>query len=152
MARVKDRLRPLYRHLGDGNVSSALQLGESLVKELEEEISAKRKQITVIRDILAPHKDAVTADGLTPAERGEQVRQAALALIDKGYEIVTTDDILEYLRDEHEITLDVKRPGSVVGTVLKKMKELERIDTGRFRPVDRMAASDSGPQVSQQQQ
>jgi hypothetical protein len=136
----KDRLRQLYRFLGEGNVPAAVKYGDSLIAELEEEIAATKKVIGLVNNVLAPHRGTIPEDGLTPSERGERVRQAALTLANKGYEVITTTDVIAYLRDEEGITLDVKRPASVIATVLAKMKEeFDKDGTapGRFRPKSR---------------
>ena len=131
---TRDKLRPLYRFLGDSDAMAALQTGDRLIKELEEEIATARKQIGIIREILAPYREAVSKDGLAPTERGEHVRQAALTLVRRGNEVVTVEDVITYLRDEKGLVLDVGRPASVVATVLAKAKEFDRVDTGQFRP------------------
>ncbi len=130
----KDRLRPLYKHLGEGNVSAAVNMGDRLIRELEDEIAAGRKQIGVLREILAPYKDSIAQDGLTSSQRGELVRQAAFTLVDRGYTEITPPDVEAYLKDEMQIVLDVQRPASVIGTVLAKAKEFDRVATGRFKP------------------
>ena len=136
----RDRLRQLYRFLGEGNVPAAVQYGDRLIAELEEEILATKKQIALISNVLSPHRDTISKDGLSPSERGERVRQAALTLANKGYEVITPTDVIAYLRDEEGITLDVKRPASVIATVLTKMKEeFDKDGTapGRFTPKSR---------------
>ena len=130
----KDRRRPLYKHLGEGDVSAAVKMGDRLIEELEDEIAADKKQIGVVREILAPYKDSISRDGLTSSERGELVRQAAFTLAERGYTEITPPDIEEYLKGERQIVLDVQRPASVIGTVLAKAKEFDRVDTGRFKP------------------
>jgi len=130
---AKDKLQPLYRLLGEGNVSKAVEMGEELVKELEEELSSKRKQIALVREILGPYRNSMSKDGLTPTERGQRIRQAALVLVTRGAQLVTTQEVLDYLREEEGIEFAVRRPASVVGTVVAKMGEFKRADMGRFR-------------------
>jgi len=129
----KDRLKPLYKHLGEGNVSAAVEMGDRLLAEFEEEIIAKRKQMGVLKEILAPYRDSISRDGFTSSERGELVRQAAFKLAERGLTIITPPDIEAYLKEEEQIVLDVKRPASVIGTVLAKAKEFDRVDKGKFR-------------------
>lgn len=138
----RDKLRPLYRFLAEANAAKAVETGDRLIEEIEEEISQLRKQLTLVREMVNPYRDAVSEDGLNSAQRGDRIRTAVFAIIGAGSSgIVTTEDVLAHLK-EHDKEISVKRPASVTGTVMARMKELERISPGKFRPSNHSGGTD----------
>ena len=136
---AKDKqLRPLYRLLGEGNAAKAVETGDHLMGEIEEEISQLRKQLALVREMLAPYRSAISEDGLTSAQRGDRIREVVLTILEAGHAgpdvLVSVEDVLAHLK-EHYGELSVKRPASVIGTVMARMQELERISAGKFRPI-----------------
>ena len=84
----------------------------------------------------APPTRVETLARVTPApegrERGATIREAALALVRRGVTTVTSRDVITELA-ARGVTLDVKRPASVIGTVLSRMPGFVRGSKDLYR-------------------
>jgi hypothetical protein len=74
----------------------------------------------------------VGEDGYTKKQRGQLIRDTALALASQGRAEVTIADILNDLA-EKGVRFSIKRPQAAVAATVAAMKEFERTETRAFR-------------------
>jgi hypothetical protein len=127
----KDRVKPLFDALSSGDDARIRQQASQQLREIREEMAALKRDEKLISELVQRYGGP--SDGLSSSERTEKVREAALALAKSGKRMLTTEDVLSYLKEEMDIRLDVKRPGSLVGTVLSKMPEFDQVERNRYR-------------------
>ncbi len=127
----KDRVKPLFDAISDGDSASIRREGNRQLRDIQEEIAVLKRDASLIKDLV--NRYGGTVDGMTSQERSEKVRATALALARGGKDILTPQDVLDDLQTREGITFDVQRPGSVVGTVLNNMGEFEHLEKNRFR-------------------
>lgn len=85
-------------------------------------------------------------DGYTKKQRGNFIREAALALVRKGQSEIPTDDIITELSGRG-IVFTIQRPKAAIGSTLSQMKEFERTETGNYRYVGAERQSDALPLI-----
>lgn len=88
-----------------------------------------RRTPSAMRDRTIPGED-----GFTGKQRGEVVREEARRLGSEGLHVVTTKHVLDALA-ARGITFTIRRPTSMIGSVLKSMKEFKRLGPDRFEYV-----------------
>ncbi|HEY8766555.1 MAG TPA: hypothetical protein VIP09_04745 [Dehalococcoidia bacterium] len=128
---AKDRLRSLFNIISTGDAGKIRQEANRILTEIQEDQATLSKDQKLVKDLLVRYGGP--EDGLTPSERSAKVREAALALVHGGKSDLTGQDVLDYLQENENLTFDVERPGSLVGTVLSQMKEFERMERNQFR-------------------
>ena len=126
----KDRLRPLFEIIADGGPAKIRQTGVRLIAAINDDMADLRRDRKMIDELLGRYGGA--EDEMTPADRSAKVREAAVALGESGTAVVTPTDVLSYLK-EKGVEFAVKRPASMVGTVLFQMEEFERLDVNQFK-------------------
>lgn len=126
----KDRIKPLFDALSNGGVTEVRQVGELIEQEIQGEIAALNKEIKLVRNLVERYGGP--SDGLSSSERSAKVREAALALAGQGRAVLTAQDVLDYLA-EQGVEFDMKRPGSMVGTILSQMSEFRRLKQNQFQ-------------------
>ncbi len=127
----KDRVRPLFDVISDGDAAKIRKEANRQLREINEEIVVLKRDASLIKDLV--NRYGGTADGMTSQGRSEKIRTTALALARGGMNVLTPQDVLDYLRMTDGVTFAVQRPGSVVGTVLNNMDEFERLGKNRFK-------------------
>lgn len=140
----KDRVKSLFALISSGDASSIRQEANRILEEIQEEQAALTKDAKLVKEILGRYGGP--ADNLSPGERSAKVREAALAVARNGKIVLTIQDVLDHLMAE-DVVFDIKRPGSLVGTVLSQMKsefaKLEGTNQFRFIGSKEMAAQDA---------
>jgi hypothetical protein len=127
----KDRIKPLFTVLETGDAVKFREAAEGAIREIEEDQRRLNRDIRFIRDLVERYGGA--ADGLTSHERSTKIRDAAFALAKLGKYTLTAQDVVDYIRETEGIKFDVKRPASVVGTVLARLEEFQRLEMNQFR-------------------
>ena len=127
----KDRIKPLFTILATGETGKVRDEAARAIREIQEEQNDLARDIKLIRDLVARYGGA--ADGLTPQERSAKVRDAALALAANGQTVLKAQDVVDYMKNSEGIEFDVKRPASLVGTVLNQLAEFERVEMNQFK-------------------
>lgn len=134
-----DHVQPILRLLADGDRDEAyLQISQALT-ELGTEISGLRNQADLIQRLLVFYGDpdsssklSVESDQLTPQGRSSLVRKAALQLATEGRSELTTATVLDVLAGQG-IRFSVKRPASLVGSVLSTSSQFRRVAQDRYQ-------------------
>ena len=127
----KDRVRPLFDLISGGDSARIRKEANRQLREINEEIVVLKRDASLIKDLV--NRYGGTADGMTSQGRSEMIRTTALALARGGMDVLTPQNVLDYLRMTDGVTFDVQRPGSVVGSVLNNMDEFERLGKNRFK-------------------
>ena len=138
MVVTRDRLRALFEVVAEGDPTKVRHEGKRLLDEVDSAMVALRRDRRMIEDLLGRYGGA--EDEMTPPQRSARVRQAAIALASAGREELTAQDVLEHL-EASNVRFAVKRPASMVGSVLFQMDEFERLGVNRFKYTG--ASSDS---------
>lgn len=95
------------------------------------EVSAAGATAAVIPPATAPAALTDSDDGLPSRKRGALIRQAALELARSGRSELSARDVLGALKAKG-VAFSVKRPASMVGTVLNAMPEFRRLEQNRY--------------------
>lgn len=143
---AKDRLRALLDVIANRDPPKIRQEGMRLRVAIDEDIARLRRDRKMIDELLVRYGGS--ADELTSAERSTKVREAAVAVAESGSPVVTTGAVLSYLKDKG-VEFAVKRPASMVGTVLFQMDDFERLGVNQFKyrgPSASKADEESGDQ------
>jgi hypothetical protein len=127
----KDRLKSFFEVIAQGDATKIRLTGQGLLDEIQKDVAKLNRDARMIRDLLPRYGGAV--DSMTPAQRSAKVREAALALAESGKSELTSQDVLDYLKSQGNPDFAVKRPASMVGSVLFQMPEFERVEMNRFR-------------------
>ncbi len=131
MRKQRDRIKPLLSIIATADPKAVRQQAQRTLKEIQDEQAALARDIKLIRDLVRRYGG--TVDEMTPRKRSEKVKEAALALVGEGKRIITPQDVLDYVEQTEGVRFDVRKPASLVGTVLAGMKnEFERVEQNRF--------------------
>ena len=131
MGSKKDRVRPLFDAISTGDLNRIRQEAKRQLQEIQEAQAELSRDSKLIKELIARYGGPT--DNLAPNERSAKVREAALAMADRGHSVITPQDVLTYLAEEQNVAFDVKRPASLVGTILNNMDSFERIEKNQFR-------------------
>jgi hypothetical protein len=152
MAKDKDTFKHLMKLAIEERTNELRTEGIAAVQAIQREIMELQRQSTVITYLLnkytgmtepiittfpMPAGKPVGAAPDTQRSRQDRtalVKQTALELAKAGNLEISTNDVLDALHRKG-ITLDVKRPTSMIGTVLKAMPEFKRLEMNRFQYV-----------------
>lgn len=131
MAAKKDRVKPLFEAISTGDLNKIRQEAKRQLQEIQEAQAELSRDAKLIKELVARYGGPT--DNLAPNERSAKVREAVLALVEKGQKVITPQDVVGYLAEEENIAFDVKRPASLVGTILSNMDSFERLEKNKFR-------------------
>ncbi|MDP2675958.1 MAG: hypothetical protein Q8Q00_13835 [Dehalococcoidia bacterium] len=139
----KDRVRPLMKFIAEDKLDRLALEGTSTLQDIERDIGDLREQAALIRTLLGRYARQVAAEGVAPvveraedgytsAERSRLVRQAALELGANGLDVLNAQQVVDHLA-KGGVIFSIKRPASMVGSVLASMKEFDRTEMNKFR-------------------
>jgi predicted RNase H-like nuclease (RuvC/YqgF family) len=138
MSRI-DYAKRIIRHIANDD-PNILGLFEQYAEEIDDEITWLRKQRELLNQLHAYLIDKdldeageKTAVKLIPKlERSKRIKEAAEAVAKRGDMVVTAEMVGAYL-EESRLSLGVKQPNAVIGTVLAADEDFERIDVNKFK-------------------
>ncbi|MBI2859818.1 MAG: hypothetical protein HYX90_12185 [Chloroflexi bacterium] len=145
-----DRFDRFVNALARRDTTAIARIGSEVLVAIDHDMKELQEESRLVRSLMSrygaiapeassPHQVGISvprstvpplSDGFSSAERGRIVREAAIRLAKSGRAELRSRDVIDALSD---ITFSVKRPTSMVGTVLSRMKEFERIAQDRFR-------------------
>lgn len=128
---AKDRIKPLFAILASGDAARLREAAALTIREIQDEQNELNRDIRLIRDLV--NRYGGPADGLTSRERSAKVREAALALVERGATLLTPQQVVDYLGETEGITFDVKRPASVVATILRRLPQFKHLEKNQFQ-------------------
>jgi len=127
----KDRVKPLFDAIATGDLNRIRQEGKRQLAEIQDEQTALAKDAKLIKELLGRYGGPM--DNFTPQERSAKVREVAIMIAAGGQKVLSPQDVIDYLSEEESIAFDVKRPASLVGTILNNMDAFERLGKNQFR-------------------
>jgi hypothetical protein len=138
-----DRIKPVLDAIRTDDPAKVRAAAQKQLKKIQAAQAKLNQDAKLVRDLASRYGPA--QDSLTPKKRSEKVRGAALALVDAGQSIVTSQEILSYLEQNDGIRFDVRKPASLVGTVMNGMKgEFKAIERNRYAYIGNRGQSTNG--------
>ena len=134
-----------YRGLEPGGAQAAYYRGEILLKEIAEGIKVLQSQRTTITALMG-HLELAGArstpqlelfETVKPTDRPQVILDAATAAVEvaSGDLIVKVQDVLAELQ-RRDLNLGVQQPLAVIGTVLSRSENYQKIARNTFQRVE----------------
>jgi len=141
-----DLVKKVAASVAEGDAAKVKKIANESLEEIETQISFLQRQAYVIKELMMyagqqeprqkpeskKEEKPKQPTSLDPIDRSRVIREIAKTLLNQGNKNITVVDVMKVLKSKG-LELGVKRPPSVIGTVIAAIPGLKKIGTGKWK-------------------